>query len=350
MGEYEEGGKLLGEAGSLAQAEGTRIRQDYPDLALLEAMTPAFRNDPAAARERLAEIFPTLTPWAQAVAMMFRGHIEENAGNAEGHEKDIAGALERFAVVGDRWGRAAALRSLSGIRSLAGDHAAAIAAQEEALTLVQELGSQDDVPQMLTHIASERARSGDLDGARADLDRAQAMVDQGRAPEMSAWVQLGRSEVAARSGDLREARRLLDLAQDAVQFARPPQLRALLLAVVASAAVADNDPQAARTALTEAIRIGPTTQDMPILALIVQSLAGLVLTEGDPERAAVLNGAATALRGAPDRSGSDVVVRTEARAREALGDPAYEEAYARGLALSRDEAVALLREFAEPES
>ncbi|GAA5026212.1 BTAD domain-containing putative transcriptional regulator [Actinopolymorpha pittospori] len=350
LGEYEEGGKLLGEAGSLAQAEGTRIRQDYPDLALLEAMTPAFRNDPAAARERLAEIFPTLTPWAQAVAMMFRGHIEENAGNAEGHEKDIAGALERFAVVGDRWGRAAALRSLSGIRSLAGDHAAAIAAQEEALTLVQELGSQDDVPQMLTHIASERARSGDLDGARADLDRAQAMVDQGRAPEMSAWVQLGRSEVAARSGDLREARRLLDLAQDAVQFARPPQLRALLLAVVASAAVADNDPQAARTALTEAIRIGPTTQDMPILALIVQSLAGLVLTEGDPERAAVLNGAATALRGAPDRSGSDVVVRTEARAREALGDPAYEEAYARGLALSRDEAVALLREFAEPES
>jgi ATP/maltotriose-dependent transcriptional regulator MalT len=350
LGHYEAGGKLLADAGRLAQAERARIRQDYPDLALLEAMTPAFRSDPAAARRRLAEVFPTLSPWAQAAAMLFRGHIEENAGNAAAYEKDILGALERFADVGDRWGRAAALRSLSGIRSLAGDHAAAIAAQEEALTLVQELGSQEDVPQILTHIAAERARSGDLAGARADLDRAQDLVEQGRAPEMATWVQLGRSEVAVRSGDLREARRLLDVAGDGIQFARPPQLRALLLAVVASAAIVDKDLPAARTALTEAVRIGPMHQDMPIVAMIAQSLAGLVLAEGDPERAALLLGAATALRGAPDRSGSDDVVRTEERARRALGDPAYEEAYARGLALSHDAAVTLVREFVEPAS
>jgi hypothetical protein len=51
---------------------------------------------------------------------------------------------------------------------------------------------------------------------------------------------------------------------------------------------------------------------------------------------------AAALLGTEDLRGYDEALRTPERVREALGDKAFEAEYARGAALGRDDAIALL--------
>ncbi|GAA3349120.1 hypothetical protein GCM10020358_70100 [Amorphoplanes nipponensis] len=65
------------------------------------------------------------------------------------------------------------------------------------------------------------------------------------------------------------------------------------------------------------------------MAQVLVGVADYVLRDGDPARAAMLLGAADAVRGAPDRSMPDTD-RIAELARATLGEAGYQEAYRSG--------------------
>jgi hypothetical protein len=79
------------------------------------------------------------------------------------------------------------------------------------------------------------------------------------------------------------------------------------------------------------------------LADAVEGLAGIVVRDGAGERAAVLLGAAVALRGTAVSRDRDVD-RAAARARDLIGAEAFAGAFAHGAAMSRAEALTVVDE------
>ena len=108
---------------------------------------------------------------------------------------------------------------------------------------------------------------------------------------------------------------------------------------------AERDPAGARSKLQKALRIGRRIGDKGNMA---EAMLGLACVAGDLDdwhRAAMLHGAAQALR---DQTGVpwDTLVapyRQESldQAAAALGDEQFHRAYARGMALSFDQAISL---------
>ena len=347
-GEADACKRSLREALALVDAPGSRIREEFPELGLLESMALTFEGDDEAGRRRLETVFPALRPWGQGMARLFLGNIEDNAGNTAAAEAHLRGALDRFTELGDRWGRASALRGLAGLWGRAGEHARALAAREEALALLRELGSDADLPAALTQIAGDRARSGDLDGARVDLDRARALVDAGQTPELAVWVRLGGADFAVRTGDLDEARRQAGLARADLAGPGPMPLpmKIVVTAGLGLVLAAAGEVDEAADVLRNAGDFAPNGHDRPMRAMVVHAMAAVAYRSGDPSRAALLLGMAEAIRGGPDRSGADPG-RTEEEVRALLGPAAYGTSYGRGAAMSEEEIVALL---APPES
>jgi non-specific serine/threonine protein kinase len=108
---------------------------------------------------------------------------------------------------------------------------------------------------------------------------------------------------------------------------------------------AEHDLDGARSALRQALRIGRRAGDKRNMALAILGLACLAGDLGDRHRAAMLHGAAQALL---DQTGApwdtfDARYRQESldQAGAALGDEQLQRAYARGMALSFDQAIDL---------
>jgi ATP/maltotriose-dependent transcriptional regulator MalT len=148
--------------------------------------------------------------------------------------------------------------------------------------------------------------------------------------EVMASVEFGYATMARADGRLREAReRCLRVAVVVDTATFVPQFRALLRSTLGLIDGELGDLDAARRFHTEAIELAVQTKDAPVLAQTLVGAADLALRRGDPAQAARLLSAAVAVRGSVDRSVADVD-RIERSAREALGDPAYEDAYRAG--------------------
>jgi ATP/maltotriose-dependent transcriptional regulator MalT len=299
------------------------------------------QTDREEARQKLNDVLPRLDLWSRGLALFFRGAIADNQGELEESRRDIREAQQVFRAAGDRWGLAMTIRVDAATLSAEGDYTDAIEAYQESLRLIRELGSIDDEPETLIRIASERARAGEVEQARAEILDALAMAQDYGQAESIVWAYCALAELSVSSGDLVGARAELEQARTA-QLAKqsgPPQIRTVVYSQLADIEILSGAPDAGRECIRQAIECALQVEDLPMLAISVQRSAGLAMYEGDPEQAAYLLGIATRLRGMPDRSATDPL-RTEQRAREALGTAAYEEAYHRGARLTRSEAIA----------
>jgi hypothetical protein len=81
------------------------------------------------------------------------------------------------------------------------------------------------------------------------------------------------------------------------------------------------------------VEIAANSRDAPVMAHVLVGVADYAVRIGDPARAAMLLGAADAVRGAPDRSMPDTE-RLTVLARAALGDAAYRQAYRSGASVT----------------
>ena len=286
-------------------------------------------------------------PWMRATGRMYRSTYAANAGRLDGAEADCAAALEQFRAIGDPWGIAVCLYQMAEFAALRADHAQAVAALAEAEQIGLEIDAWGDMAYIIGSLAVARARAGDVDGARADLGRAERAAAARSQDNADEWLVLSAAEVEWRAGDLAAAARRCEAALAGVakrdkDTAWWVSVRAQSQARLAMITLeAGGDAGRCRDLLAEALPAAAGWVENPPLAAVIDSVAAAVVTrDGAAEVAATLLGAAHTVRGAFDES-SPVAPRARETARRALGDAAFDGAYSRGRELDRQSALAL---------
>jgi predicted ATPase/class 3 adenylate cyclase/Tfp pilus assembly protein PilF len=212
-----------------------------------------------------------------------------------------------------------------------------------ALASWRSLGDEAAVARILNLAGWAAAMQGDLVRARGMLEEALDVAARvGDDGQRSATLHsLG--EVARLQGNLAEARALFE---ESLDLARASGWRTVLWWPVHSLgalARTEGNLEEARERLREAIALCPKLARRPRLSDCLEDLAGVAFDEGDAARAAVLLGAADALRQTAStpvppamRVSVDELV---ASVRDAVGADAFDAQWTAGQALTADAAV-----------
>ncbi|GAA3133671.1 BTAD domain-containing putative transcriptional regulator [Streptosporangium carneum] len=367
----------------------------YPVVTFLWPMVNAGAGDPSAALSVIARGRTASDPWERAAVHLLWGYPQFASGEPALAEHEFAAAADAFRSLGDRWGTALALDALAGLAATCGDPEKATVLTDEALTLTEELGATEDILDLLCNRGDYRVRAtqaalvrgerpatlptdmptdmptdvpadmpagaspvpgspgagrgsvprdagAGLARARADYERATELARRVGSPAYLAAATRGLGDIARLQGDLEGARLLYERALERLEthWVRLTSHRAGALMGLGRIAEASGDLEAARSlqrrAVETSVAVGAVTES----ARPIEALAGIALLEGDAEEAALLLGAATAMRGVLVEDDPDVS-RTAAAARAALGHARYTAAHRRGVRLSHEEALRL---------
>jgi predicted ATPase len=330
-------------AGVLAEL-ATVDADGWPPIVLFRAVLSWLVGDGEVTADQMREADEHPDPWVRAAAPMIAAQLAENDGDLATMRADHETALARFRDVGDRWGIAMVLVSQAGVWMIDGELDAAGGALEEARRLTGELGAPTQDVFIDMRLAELWTRSGDLAGACEHLQRVGDERDLNH--EEAVFVDAMRARLLWELGDRTAARELCDRLVAAVAKgfggrAERDHARAMALMSIGHVALGDGEVAAAAEALHGAFVAAVKSRDMPMVAMTGVASARLVAHEGRPADAAEMLGAAATVRGAPDEGNLDVAVLT-AELRAALGDDAFDAAYARGLGTGRDAALARL--------
>jgi predicted ATPase/DNA-binding SARP family transcriptional activator len=276
-------------------------------------------------------------PWVRGTALVMRAHSALNAGHLhEAAEADFRRALAAFESIGERWGLSFTLCSLADMLAWRGELAAAVESYRDAIRLLSQLVSNEDLVRYRLKLASlllQLDRGAEAAEALAD---AQRDADRSGLPESLAAVAVCRADHARRRGELEVA--LAELARSTTLSGHvtvAPQLRALVCTSQGYLAAADGRYRDAEAHHAEAVEWAMHSHDAPVIAEVLVGFADTSLARGEARHAAELLGASEAIRGVPDLSLVDGV-RVAAAAREALGEELFAECAARGRAATLD--------------
>ncbi|QFU89278.1 BTAD domain-containing putative transcriptional regulator [Amycolatopsis sp. YIM 10] len=273
--------------------------------------------------------------WARACTYLVETFVRYDHGDWAGVTAATAEALRAFEETGDRVFTAMALSGVAHVRSIGGDHNAAVAAYRRAV----ELAPPGDLSYRIG-LAIERLRAGDLDGARQDLATARELAASSGQHLLEVITAIGLADLHRRAGDParsdRELDRLLDVAREA---SLPDEA---VRDAIASARIANRltagDTAGARALLPATLSTASAQHD---LASAAQHVARLRFLEGDHVGAATALGLSETIRGTFDRGDAELG-ELVAELTRLLGADAYDQAYRRGAALPREDAAALL--------
>jgi len=324
-------------------------RAVHPLASMAESLLAMFDRDVDRALAVIERFATSDDPWLRAAGRMYRSAYRANIGRLDGAEADCAGALAEFRAIGDAWGVAVTLYQMSEFAALRADHAAAVAALEEAGQVGRALEAWGDLAYIDGTLAVARARAGDAEGARADLRRAERAAAGRLRPREGGdeWLLFFGAEMAWRAGDLAAAARGCEAAL-ALTASMPEawsvSIRALTQARLAMIVLeAEGDFTRCRELLAAALPAAAGWVESPPVAAVADAAAAFALARDGrdgAEIAATLLGAAHTVRGAFDES-SLVAPRVRETARLALGEEAFGVAYSRGRELDRAAALAL---------
>ncbi len=322
----------------------------HPLLVLAAPMVSVLGGDSEVARRDLRAMGERSDPWLRAAGQVFSGHLALNDGNIDEAADGLAAGHAAFRDLGDRWGMIVSLTGLASVElaraapaeairlltearghageglainfgemisislgralALAGEFDAARAELEHGIEVAERIGERDDHAQGYLELCELARREGDLGRAHQQLDRALQIVDPNpRRPDMTGTAAMAYSRagcLAEQEGDLDEAGRW--------------HAKALALLAEGAASLLPSNP---------------------LLATVVEGLAALAAARGDYVAAAERLGLADALHGFRDASSLELT-RAEAAARAALGEERLAAAYARGRALGRADALAIV--------
>ncbi|HZX02423.1 MAG TPA: BTAD domain-containing putative transcriptional regulator [Kribbella sp.] len=309
------------------------------------AVWAAVRKDKATCFAELEAAGRHPDPWIRNMGVLTSAMFRENEGEVGEMAADLTIALDGFRAIGDRFGTSMALRGLAGYRASNGDHAAALEALVEALRLIEELGTTEGVGQLLGGSAMSRVELGDYEGARTDLQRALQLSEQTGSRGGEAMAYMGLAKVEFRLGRLEEARELAERAYATLDLEAErmaPHGQAMLLGQLSRIYAFTGDVEKAQKCAREAIGLALSTEDMPLAAAVVETGLPADLLTSEPAEVARAFGLAATMKGLRTIPDADVR-RLVDQLRDALGNEAYEAAYAAGAAVPRDEALAELR-------
>ncbi|MEZ0074763.1 BTAD domain-containing putative transcriptional regulator [Planotetraspora sp. GP83] len=328
----------------------------HPIITLLWPMLTAGEGDPSVALAVMTRGGAGPDPWERALVELSWGYPQHAAGDFAQAERQFAMAADVFRSLGDRWGTAFALDALAGVADICGDTTRAITLIDEALTLTEELGAVEDLPDLLVNRGDYRSHGGaargdvgggdvgggDLAGARADYEKAAEIARRAGSLTYLAAALRGLGDIARQEGDLPEAARLYEEALERFDphWVKSVGNRAGALIGLGKVAEARGDLAEARDRYRQAVEVVVTVGPLPESARAVEALAGVALAEGDAVSAAEFLGAATALRGIA--TGSDPeAARVAAAVKAILGESPYDEAYRKGMRLAPEDALRL---------
>jgi predicted ATPase/DNA-binding SARP family transcriptional activator len=321
---------------------------DDPLLAVIAAMLALAGGDTDYARKHLQAAAEHRDPWVRAMRRALAGHLAIHDGDIESAAGELAEGYAMLLELGDAVGLIACLVGLSEVAVARDRPDEAVRVLEQAREYATGLAG-NLVDSMRIPLGEARARAGDLEGARADLENGIRGAE--RAGELdhaaSGYLQLG--EMARRDGDLAGARDQLRRALDIVESRRRrPDMSGLAATTFSKlGCVAEQEGDLAAAAQWQERAIGvladslaaalPTSRS---LAAVVDGIAALAAARGEHERAAELLGLAHTLQGFSDVRSLEVT-RAKAAITAALSDADFEAAYARGRRLGRADALAL---------
>jgi predicted ATPase/DNA-binding SARP family transcriptional activator len=320
----------------------------HPAAVFFRPLATILAGDADAAVRELELVAGHPDPWTRAARHIFLAYLTLNRGEPERAAAEAAEAGAAFRALGDRWGLVVAQVGVAETSLALGRPEEAVRAAEEALGHAMSGVSPDQTASLRTLLGRARIAAGDLAGARADLE--DGVRNGERAGEHSdaaaGWVWL--AEIARLDDDQGQARALLDKALGLVEPKRARSDFGSTLAMVCSKqgclAEQEGDLAAAATWHARALEIIRPIALMPIdrsIGTLVQGIAALAAARGEHVRAAEILGCAHTLQGEPDPWSLETG-RATAAAVGALGREAFDEAYARGRRMSRDEALALV--------
>ena len=322
----------------------------HPLLLIAQPMLAYFGGDPERVQRELSLLGNHPDPWVRAAQHALRGHLAMNVGQVDEAAADLTRGHQDFQAIGDRWGMILCLSGLGEVE-MARNH------PDQALRILREArghaasglhGNFSDM--MLIPMGLARARSGDLEGARADLERGVRIAERIGEHDDEAKGYLALAELARQGGQLDQARQFVERA---VEIAEPHLRRPGMSTVVMSAYSKlgclheqQGDVTGAAEWHAKAMALAAGSPEIflpnhPILAELVEGIAALTAARGEPGRAAELLGLAHTLHGFRDAASLEVA-RTAEAATTALGAGAFDAAYASGRSLTRADAVALV--------
>jgi hypothetical protein len=306
---------------------GERSQRRHPLMGLIVALERLLQGT-----EAFATAFePVLTdedPWARALARLQLGKHRILLGDA-GREVDgyLEAALTEFRAVGERWGISFALTELANRIAMRGDFAGACEHYEQAIAVVTEVGSIEDVVPMRARQAQLYWLSGDGDASAAAMAEAQRYAERVAWPDALAELALAKAELARWSGDAEETHRQLGVAAAMLSSDEGRESVHLMTQDLLGYLVEGLDE--ARTHRVAAFEAVAKSGNAPAIAQMLVGTADLALREERYEQAARLLAASVGVRGLPDRANPDAT-RIEQETRRRLGDTGFTEATREG--------------------
>ncbi|GAA5058796.1 hypothetical protein GCM10023259_044100 [Thermocatellispora tengchongensis] len=299
-------------------------------------------NGVGASRETSGSVLGHGDPWNLALVRLGDGLLALLGGRPAEGEHELREVLAVFEELGERWGTAQCLDGLAGAAAGRGEWARARELWARALELMEQLGAPEECADLLCHRAAGLVRQGDLDAAERDHLEARRRYARAGRPA-APLAELGLGEIARLRGELPRARERLTAALEAAEPGGFPAVtvRAAALTALGRLAEAEGDAEAAAAWHGEAVAAALTSPMAVDEAAAAEGAAGAALLTGSPHRAALLLGAAVALRGTAVAGDPDVA-RVAAAVTECLGPEAFAEAYAQGAGLSAAQARELL--------
>ncbi|MCG8351924.1 MAG: tetratricopeptide repeat protein [Chloroflexales bacterium] len=258
---------------------------------------------------------------------------------------------------GDLWNIAVVLNNLGDIKTHQGDYNHAQQLHEESLVLRQRLGDKRSIANSLTSRAELEIYRGDLSAAQAFIDQSLPLsYEVGTKHELTACL-AAQGRVAIYQGNTASAQTAFETALAYSRDLGDKQKIALILHGLGRVAADQGDTACAYDCLTQSITLQLDLNDGEGVATSLESFAALSIAQQNAPRAALLYGAAEALRekiGIPlpqmDRDRRTCAIQSIT---EQLGEPEVAALWARGRATPPDRALAetdTMLETAAPDS
>jgi len=285
--------------------------------------------------------------WTRASRTLMRLVLLDNAGRIGETVDMVDDAIADFRRLGDRWGLATTIAHRGLIASYEGRFDDAVAAWEESLPLLEELGADEDIEFTRSRILAVRiSHAGESDYTEL-RDELEAGLAAARAEESLRLEVTYGAAIGTLESYLGHHARAIELLTEVLARAESGdgdfgggQLSSVIRGRLSAAYAGLGDVARARAEMAKSFKVAMLTRDQPVIASIGVTAAEITAVEGDYEAAARLLGATERVRGSVDRMNRGAV-ELEVRLRQQLGS-AFEAAYAAGRDLDQAEALAFL--------
>ncbi|GAA3788752.1 BTAD domain-containing putative transcriptional regulator [Streptomyces coacervatus] len=290
--------------------------------------------------------------WELAATLQMRANLLANRSDWAGDAtRDADESLEIYRRIDDLWGTAEALSARGEARERIGEYVLAAADYEAAVEQAERLGARAQVAVLGARLGSALLEAGEWERGERLL-REVIEREDGSGNEAMPAARMFLAGRLAMIGRLAEAREQLRLLREEFRIAHFIVFDAFILGSEAFVEAVDGNYELSLDKTRQALqRAGDPLSEAiaPHMRPLYLALAAIGLAAADggsrARDAARCIGASKALLPTSHVATSmerEVYVRAERHARTALGDEAYEAAYAEGGGLSPEEAAALV--------